>query len=128
MCRVAARCKRRIMLTGTPLQNDLQELQNLLGFLLPDVFLDTTASHLEGLQVPHLSIHPTSTLAGWCFLYCARSVRRIWHRPDNVSKGYIYCSSLASFLHRFVVVQDAIWTGSLHLSDVIWCRLDLMKS
>ena len=26
------------MLTGTPLQNDLQELQNLLRFLLPDLF------------------------------------------------------------------------------------------
>lgn len=26
------------MLTGTPLQNDLNELQNLLHFLLPSVF------------------------------------------------------------------------------------------
>ena len=26
------------MLTGTPLQNDLEELQNLLHFMLPDVF------------------------------------------------------------------------------------------
>jgi SNF2 family DNA or RNA helicase len=30
--------KRRIMLTGTPLQNNLQELQNLLAFLLPELF------------------------------------------------------------------------------------------
>jgi SNF2 family DNA or RNA helicase len=28
----------RLMLTGTPLQNDLGELLNLLGFLLPKVF------------------------------------------------------------------------------------------
>lgn len=39
------------MLTGTPLQNDLQELQNLLGFLLPDVFKDDAAAHLANVQV-----------------------------------------------------------------------------
>ena len=44
-------CKRRIMLTGTPLQNDLQELQNLLGFLLPDVFREEDAAQLSGVQV-----------------------------------------------------------------------------
>lgn len=36
--RVANASRRRIMLTGTPLQNDLNELQNLLHFLLPSVF------------------------------------------------------------------------------------------
>ncbi len=44
-------CKQRIMLTGTPLQNDLQELQNLLGFLLPDIFKDDAAAHLADVQV-----------------------------------------------------------------------------
>ena len=44
-------CKRRIMLTGTPLQNDLQELQNLLGFLLPDVFHEEDAAELSTVQV-----------------------------------------------------------------------------
>ena len=36
--RVANVSRRRIMMTGTPLQNDLAELQNLLLFLLPHVF------------------------------------------------------------------------------------------
>ncbi len=36
--RVAAVSRRRIMMTGTPLQNDLFELQNLMQFLLPQVF------------------------------------------------------------------------------------------
>ncbi|CAK0783636.1 hypothetical protein CVIRNUC_006835 [Coccomyxa viridis] len=48
--RVAVLCKRRIMLTGTPLQNDLQELQNLLGFLLPDIFREEDAAQLSGVQ------------------------------------------------------------------------------
>ncbi|EFN58097.1 hypothetical protein CHLNCDRAFT_17545, partial [Chlorella variabilis] len=36
--RVSNASRRRIMMTGTPLQNDLAELQNLLHFLLPSVF------------------------------------------------------------------------------------------
>ena len=36
--RVANASRRRIMMTGTPLQNDLAELQNLMHFLLPKVF------------------------------------------------------------------------------------------
>jgi len=36
--RVAHVSRRRIMMTGTPLQNDLAELQNLMQFLLPHVF------------------------------------------------------------------------------------------
>jgi SNF2 family DNA or RNA helicase len=36
--RVAQSARGRVMLTGTPLQNDLIELNNLLTFLLPNVF------------------------------------------------------------------------------------------
>ncbi len=39
------------MLTGTPLQNDLKELQNLLGFLLPDIFHEEDAAELSTVQV-----------------------------------------------------------------------------
>lgn len=46
------------MLTGTPLQNDLGELQNLLQFLLPDVFREEDASELEAQVHPSgLSLH-----------------------------------------------------------------------
>lgn len=36
--RVCSVARHRVMLTGTPLQNDLTELHNLLSFLLPTVF------------------------------------------------------------------------------------------
>ena len=39
------------MLTGTPLQNDLEELQNLLQFLLPDVFCAQEINQSADLQV-----------------------------------------------------------------------------
>ncbi|KAK9864166.1 hypothetical protein WJX84_000212 [Apatococcus fuscideae] len=45
--RLAEKSRRRIMLTGTPLQNDLHELRNLLLLLVPDIFGD---AHAE--QVP----------------------------------------------------------------------------
>ncbi|KAF1840009.1 uncharacterized protein K460DRAFT_371973 [Cucurbitaria berberidis CBS 394.84] len=36
LMRIGTKC--RILLTGTPLQNSLQELMSILGFLMPDVF------------------------------------------------------------------------------------------
>lgn len=39
------------MLTGTPLQNDLVELQNLLQFILPDVFDKEEVDRSSHLQV-----------------------------------------------------------------------------
>ena len=45
------------MLTGTRLQNDLEELQNLLQFLLPDVFSKEDFSQSEDLQVRPTSMH-----------------------------------------------------------------------
>lgn len=38
LMRITPKC--RILLTGTPLQNSLQELMSILGFLMPDIFYD----------------------------------------------------------------------------------------
>ncbi|GBG76516.1 hypothetical protein CBR_g22264 [Chara braunii] len=48
---IAATAKRRLMLTGTPLQNDLQELWALLEFLLPDVFKDVDLNAYAAQQL-----------------------------------------------------------------------------
>ncbi|KAK6918359.1 Glutamine-Leucine-Glutamine, QLQ [Dillenia turbinata] len=39
------RCQRRLLLTGTPLQNDLKELWSLLNLLLPEVFDNRKSFH-----------------------------------------------------------------------------------
>ncbi|XP_076956925.1 ATP-dependent helicase BRM-like [Bidens hawaiensis] len=39
------RCQRRLLLTGTPLQNDLKELWSLLNLLLPEVFDNRKVFH-----------------------------------------------------------------------------------
>lgn len=58
------------MLTGTPLQNDLEELQNLLQFLLPDVFDRGGFSHSDDLQVRPTRVHPYSTSSATLVLMC----------------------------------------------------------
>lgn len=42
----------RLLLTGTPLQNNLHELWALLNFLLPDVFNSATVRITETLGIP----------------------------------------------------------------------------
>jgi SWI/SNF-related matrix-associated actin-dependent regulator 1 of chromatin subfamily A len=41
----------RILLTGTPLQNSLQELMSILGFLMPDVFYGKDSDVPEMLEI-----------------------------------------------------------------------------
>lgn len=50
LMRITPKC--RILLTGTPLQNSLQELMSILGFLMPNVFYDKQDDSVqEMLQV-----------------------------------------------------------------------------
>ncbi|MCO5607977.1 hypothetical protein L7F22_062179 [Adiantum nelumboides] len=45
------KCQRRLLLTGTPLQNDLRELWSLLNLLLPEVF-DNSKSFQDWFSMP----------------------------------------------------------------------------
>ncbi|CAO2656801.1 Nn.00g056040.m01.CDS01 [Neocucurbitaria sp. VM-36] len=49
LMRIDTQC--RILLTGTPLQNSLQELMSILGFLMPEVFHDSKDDVQEMLQI-----------------------------------------------------------------------------
>lgn len=44
----------KLLLTGTPLQNNLAELWSLLNFLLPDVFDDLKRSEGGLFLLPHV--------------------------------------------------------------------------
>ncbi|KAH7379369.1 SNF2 family N-terminal domain-containing protein [Phaeosphaeria sp. MPI-PUGE-AT-0046c] len=49
LMRITTQC--RILLTGTPLQNSLQELMSILGFLMPDVFYGEDSDVPDMLQI-----------------------------------------------------------------------------
>lgn len=52
LLKVVKNCRCRIMLTGTPLQNDLRELQNLLVFLVPQIFQGDAAKGMDQVNDP----------------------------------------------------------------------------
>jgi ATP-dependent DNA helicase len=61
-----ARSENRLLLTGTPLQNNLTELWALLNFILPDVFddLELFESWFSFASVNTTTAHPDSEQAG----------------------------------------------------------------
>ncbi|KAL6848387.1 hypothetical protein ACP4OV_021681 [Aristida adscensionis] len=54
------RCQRRLLLTGTPLQNDLKELWSLLNLLLPEVF-DSSKAFQDWFSKPFQRDGPTQS-------------------------------------------------------------------
>jgi len=58
LSRMATRAKRRLLLTGTPLQNNLTELFALLNFLMPDVLQYEHLTRI--LNAPRLRSHAPS--------------------------------------------------------------------
>ena len=49
-------CNNRLLITGTPLQNNLHELWALLNFLLPEVFHSRRAITLFAFTPPSLPL------------------------------------------------------------------------
>ncbi|KAJ5274119.1 hypothetical protein N7478_009244 [Penicillium angulare] len=77
---VRIRAKFRLLLTGTPLQNNLQELASLLGFILPGVFNE----HKEDLQAVFSNKAKTSDDSHAALL----SVQRI-ERAKSMLKPFV---------------------------------------
>uniref|UniRef100_A0A4W4ESC6 SWI/SNF related, matrix associated, actin dependent regulator of chromatin, subfamily a, member 1 n=1 Tax=Electrophorus electricus TaxID=8005 RepID=A0A4W4ESC6_ELEEL len=69
----------RLLLTGTPLQNNLHELWALLNFLLPDVFNSASVNILSSLLHTHTQTHnpPPTHMCMWLCVLRPFLLRRI---------------------------------------------------
>ncbi|CAI0472209.1 unnamed protein product [Linum tenue] len=109
------RCQRRLLLTGTPLQNDLKELWSLLNLLLPEVFDNRKAFH-DWFSKPFQKEAPT------------HDAEDDWLETE---KKVIVIHRLHQILEPFMLrrrVEDV--EGSLPAKDsiVLRCRMSAFQS
>ncbi|KAJ0259137.1 ATP-dependent helicase BRM [Hirschfeldia incana] len=109
------RCQRRLLLTGTPLQNDLKELWSLLNLLLPDVFDNRKAFH-DWFAQPFQKDGP------------AHSIEDDWLETE---KKVIVIHRLHQILEPFMLrrrVEDVEGSLPPKVSVVLRCRMSAIQS
>ncbi|KAK7340271.1 hypothetical protein VNO77_20973 [Canavalia gladiata] len=109
------RCHRRLLLTGTPLQNDLKELWSLLNLLLPEVFDNKKAFH-DWFSKPFQKEGPSqNTEDDWL----------------ETEKKVIIIHRLHQILEPFMLrrrVEDVEGSLPPKVSIVLRCRMSSMQS
>ncbi|XP_010507764.1 PREDICTED: ATP-dependent helicase BRM [Camelina sativa] len=109
------RCQRRLLLTGTPLQNDLKELWSLLNLLLPDVFDNRKAFH-DWFAQPFQREGP------------AHNIEDDWLETE---KKVIVIHRLHQILEPFMLrrrVEDVEGSLPAKVSVVLRCRMSAIQS
>ncbi|XP_022974568.1 ATP-dependent helicase BRM [Cucurbita maxima] len=109
------RCQRRLLLTGTPLQNDLKELWSLLNLLLPEVFDNRKAFH-DWFSKPFQKEGPTP------------NAEDDWLETE---KKIIIIHRLHQILEPFMLrrrVEDVEGSLPPKVSIVLRCRMSAMQS
>ncbi|GAV64761.1 SNF2_N domain-containing protein/Helicase_C domain-containing protein [Cephalotus follicularis] len=108
------RCQRRLLLTGTPLQNDLKELWSLLNLLLPEVFDNRKAFH-DWFSKPFQKEAPT------------HNAEDDWLETE---KKVIIIHRLHQILEPFMLrrrVEDVEGSLPPKVSIVLRCRMSAMQ-
>ncbi|XWS77008.1 hypothetical protein CRYUN_Cryun01aG0226800 [Craigia yunnanensis] len=109
------RCQRRLLLTGTPLQNDLKELWSLLNLLLPEVFDNRKAFH-DWFSQPFQKEGPT------------HNAEDDWLETE---KKVIIIHRLHQILEPFMLrrrVEDVEGSLPPKVSIVLRCRMSAFQS
>ncbi|XP_054784705.1 ATP-dependent helicase BRM isoform X2 [Prosopis cineraria] len=109
------RCQRRLLLTGTPLQNDLKELWSLLNLLLPEVFDNRKAFH-DWFSKPFQKEDPTQI------------VEDDWLETE---KKVIIIHRLHQILEPFMLrrrVEDVEGSLPPKVSIVLRCKMSAIQS
>uniref|UniRef100_A0A803KZC0 ATP-dependent helicase BRM n=1 Tax=Chenopodium quinoa TaxID=63459 RepID=A0A803KZC0_CHEQI len=109
------RCQRRLLLTGTPLQNDLKELWSLLNLLLPEVFDNRKAFH-DWFSQPFQKEGPT------------HNAEDDWLETE---KKVIIIHRLHQILEPFMLrrrVEDVEGSLPAKVSFVLKCKMSAIQS
>ncbi|CAK9156757.1 unnamed protein product [Ilex paraguariensis] len=109
------RCQRRLLLTGTPLQNDLKELWSLLNLLLPEVFDNRKAFH-DWFSKPFQKEGPT------------HNAEDDWLETE---KKVIIIHRLHQILEPFMLrrrVEDVEGSLPPKVSIILRCRMSAIQS
>ncbi|OWM64256.1 hypothetical protein CDL15_Pgr018828 [Punica granatum] len=109
------RCQRRLLLTGTPLQNDLKELWSLLNLLLPEVFDNKKVFH-DWFSKPFQKEGPTP------------NAEDDWLETE---KKVIIIHRLHQILEPFMLrrrVEDVEGSLPPKISIVLKCRMSAIQS
>ncbi len=102
------------MLTGTPLQNDLEELQNLLRFLMPKLFTAEEAEEIATVQVGLTYHHCTSVQT---FLYFPGDV---W---SPLTRGFVPCLARAAW--GFAIEHFEVAFAVMDISYMARCLMNV---
>jgi SNF2 family DNA or RNA helicase len=99
LMKLASRADRRLMLTGTPLQNNINELWSLLNFLMPDIF--GVAKEVKDLITwPEHSDSLSQDLQRLQRIISPFILRRLKSEVKYFLLPFFLCSILASPSHR----------------------------
>lgn len=105
-------CDFKVLMTGTPLQNDLEELWSLLNFILPDVF-KSSSDFLEWFSSPFLT----------------ENVGAAHVSMTEEEKG-IVISRLQQIIHPFVlrrIKEDVLLELPKKIEKIVPCPLSSMQ-
>ncbi|XP_027335787.1 ATP-dependent helicase BRM-like [Abrus precatorius] len=108
------RCQRRLLLTGTPLQNDLKELWSLLNLLLPEVF-DNRKAFNDWFSKPFQKEGPQNVEDDWL----------------ETEKKVIIIHRLHQILEPFMLrrrVEDVEGSLPPKVSIVLKCKMSAVQS
>jgi SWI/SNF-related matrix-associated actin-dependent regulator of chromatin subfamily A member 5 len=120
---VRIQCPFRLLLTGTPVQNNLHELWALLAYILPELFIDS-ARFDEGVSILNdtldrdLCAQASALLEGCCMLRRLKSDVEKDLPPKVQCKLYVPLTPLQRRWYRRALMREAVAATAVTVGDL----------